>query len=512
MAGGKLSPRQRMINLMYLVFIAMLAMNMSKEVLSAFGLMNKKILDSNTRAEGKNASAYKALALKASEQAKQYGEAKRKTDSIRTMSNDLYNYLEGLKGQMTAKVEDKTAYEAMDKPDFLDEYFFEGGKTSPNGQEFLSKINTYRDEAIKVLGKRELANIVASRFETANVTDSEGVTKDWLSYNFEGFPLIASVTKLTQMQADIKATESDALSALLQQELSAAVSMTNYDAMVIFDKNAYYAGEKLSGRIVLGKNDPNLTAERVVLNGKEVDKSKIQAGQVILDGSVGGVGYKTLKGSFFFRENDSLVEIPISGSYTVIPRPNEAVISADRMNVVYKGLTNPMTISIPGIPSNKVTASAPGLTRKSGSSYSMRPTGAGGSDVTIRVSGKLPDGKQVSSNKKFRIKDIPAAMGMVRGQTGIVRMPKSSAARVGIAAGLPDFLFDLKLQVLSFKVKVPGQLTTNVGGAQLNAKAKSLIAKARRGDVITIYDIKAKVTNSNYQLKKVLPVSIEVTN
>ncbi|MCH3884360.1 type IX secretion system motor protein PorM/GldM [Tenacibaculum aquimarinum] len=512
MAGGKLSPRQKMINLMYLVFIAMLAMNMSKEVLSAFGLMNKKIADSNTRAEKSNAASYDALKLKASEQAKQYGDAKRKTDSIRTMSDDLYNYLEGLKGEMTADVEDKSAYEEMDKPDFLDEYFFQGGKTSPNGQEFLSKVNNYRNETVKILGKRELADIVSSRFETSDVIDSEGVTKNWLSYNFEGFPLIASVTKLTQMQADIKATEADALSALLQKELSAAVSMSNYDAMVVFDKNAYYAGEKLSGKIVLGKNDPNLTAERVVLNGKEIDKSKIQAGQVILDGSAGGVGDHTLKGEFVFMEDGKEVSIPVNQSYSVIPKPNEAVISADKMNVVYKGLTNPMTISIPGIPTNKVNASAPGLTKGSGSKYNMRPTGAGGSDVTIRVSGKLPDGTPVSSNKKFRIKDIPAAMGMVRGKTGVVRMPKSSASRAQISAGLPDFLFDLKLQVLSFKVKVPGQLTANVSGSQLNAKAASLISKARRGDMITFYDIKAKVSNSSYQLKEVIPVSIEITN
>ncbi|WP_369048610.1 gliding motility protein GldM [Tenacibaculum sp. UWU-22] len=512
MAGGKLSPRQKMINLMYLVFIAMLAMNMSKEVLSAFGLMNEKLVDSNTRAEKKNVAAYDALALKASEQEKQYGKAKEKTDSIRAMSDDLYNYIEDLKTKMTQDVEDKTGYETMDKSSFLDQYFFEGGKVSTHGQEFIDKVSAYRDGVIKILGKRELADIVASRFQTSDITNSEGITLNRLKYHFEGFPLIASVTKLTQMQSDIRTTESDALSSLLEKELSAAVSMTNYEAMVVFDKNAYYAGENLSGKIVLGKNDPNLTAEKVILNGREVSKSKIKAGQVLLDGPAGSVGDKTIKGSFFFKENDSLVEIPIKGSYAVIPRPNEAVISADKMNVVYKGLTNPMTISIPGIPSNKVTASAPGLTRNTGSSYSMNPQGAGGSDVTIRVSGTLPDGKPVSSNKVFRIKDIPPAMGMVRGQFGTIQMPKSSAARISIAAGLPDFLFDLKLQVLSFKVKVPGQLTAIVNGSQLDSRAIGVIGKASRGDIITIYDIKAKVSNSSYQLKRVLPVNIEITN
>ena len=93
MAGGKQSPRQRMVNLMYLVFIAMLAMNMSKEVLSAFGLMNEKLSESNTRATEKNNASYEILALKASEQAKQYGEAKVKTDKLRGMADEFFAYI-----------------------------------------------------------------------------------------------------------------------------------------------------------------------------------------------------------------------------------------------------------------------------------------------------------------------------------------------------------------------------------------------------------------------------------
>ena len=101
---------------------------------------------------------------------------------------------------------------------------------------------------------------------------------------------------------------------------------------------------------------------------------------------------------------------------------------------------------------------------------------------------------------------------MVRGQYGTVKMPKASVARISVAAGLPDFLFDLKLNVSSFKIKVPGQVTIPVNGRSLSARAKQALGKARRNDVITIYDIKASVSGSNYKIKKVLPVSIEITN
>ncbi|CAM1343904.1 type IX secretion system motor protein PorM/GldM [Tenacibaculum amylolyticum] len=508
MAGGKQSPRQKMINLMYLIFIAMLAMNMSKEVLSAFGLMNEKLTDANTRAAQQNEKAYESLSLKAQEQALQYGKAKEKTDSLKAEANDLYNYIDNLKAKMTADVKNKKDYETMDKSKFLDEYFFVSGTITSKGKEFVSKLDEFRKTALNVLGETELAGVINSRFSTDPVKNKDGAQLNWLNYNYEGFPLIASLTKLTQIQADIKATESDALSTLLKGELESAVSLTNYDAMVVFDKNAYYPGEKLSGKIVLGKNDPNLTAEKVVINGKEWPEDKIKAGQVILDGPAGAVGDREIKGEFFFKENDSTITIPIKGGYSVIPRPNEAVISADKMNAVYRGLSNPMTISMPGVPSNKVAASAPGLRRVKGDSYMMRP--GKGNEVTIRVTGTLPDGKKVSSNKKFRIKEIPPAVGMIRGQFGTVSLPKTSAGKITVAAGLPDFLFDLKLTVTSFKVKVPGQVAVPVTGTRMNARAKKAIAKARRNDQITIFDIKANT--SGYKLKKVLPVVIKVSN
>lgn len=510
MAGGKQSPRQKMINLMYLIFIAMLAMNMSKEVLSAFGLMNEKLSDANVRATESNKRAYENLATKAVEQPLQYEKAKEKTDVLRAKANEFYTYLEDLKAKMTADLKDKKDYETMDKSKFLDELFFVSGTITPEGKEFVSKMDEFKKASLEVLGESELASVVSSRFSTDPVRNKDNKQLNWLNYHYEGFPLVASLTKLTQIQADIKTTETDALSTLLQGELESAVSLKNYEAMVVFEKNAYYPGEKLSGKIVLGKNDPNLTAEKVVINGKDWPEDKIKAGQVILDGPAGSVGDRSIKGEFTFKENDSTVTIPISGGYSVIPRPNEAVISADKMNAVYRGLVNPMTISMPGVPSNKVVASAPGLKRAKGDSYTMRP--GKGNEVTIRVTGTLPDGKKVSSNKKFRIKDIPPALGMVRGQYGTVPMPKSSIGRTTIGAGLPDFLFDLRLKVQSFKVKVPGQPAVPVTGTKMTGRAKQAIAKARRGEIIAIFDIKATVVGSGVPVKRVGGVNIKVSN
>jgi gliding motility-associated protein GldM len=172
-------------------------------------------------------------------------------------------------------------------------------------------------------------------------------------------------------------------------------------------------------------------------------------------------------------------------------------------------LENPISVSLPGVSDNMLKVSAIGgkLTGGKGK-YSIKP--GAGKIATINVSAKLSSGKTVNSKATFRIKDIPAAMGSVRGQYGTVRMPKSGLSNAPIAAGLPDFEFDLKIKVQSFKIKVPGQLTIIVKGAKLSAAAKKKLSKAKRGDIITIYGIKA--TANGYDLKKVLPVNIELTN
>ena len=510
MAGGKMSARQKMINLMYLVFIAMLAMQMSKEVLSAFGFMNEKLEANNFSTTEKNNQAYANLETKASEQAAKFGELNRQAIQVKSLSDNFYSYLENLKSKMTADLEDAKDYESMDKTLFLDTYFFKGDGYTKEGQEFLDIINNYRTKINETLGNNnQFSSVLNDRFNTNTVIDSDGVKVPWLKYRYEGFPLVASLTNLTQMQADIRNTESDVVTNLLGGKLEEALSLNNYTGIVRLNKSAYFSGEKVTGEVVLGRYDASLVPDKVVLNGKDATDA-VQNGQVILDMPAGNVGEKTIKGTIFFRENGEEVPVPFESKYSVIAEPSSAVVSADKMNVVYRGLDNPISVSLPGVAASNLSVSASGgkLT-KSGAGYVIRP--GSGNIATINVSAKLSSGKKVNSKATFRIKDIPAAMGSVRNQYGTVRMPKSGLANAPINAGLPDFEFDLKIKVQSFKIKVPGELTIIVNGTKLSAAAKKVLSKARRGDIINIYDIKATYGNGT-PFKKVLPVNIELTN
>ena len=135
MAGGNLSPRQKMINLMYLVFIAMLALNMSKEVLSAFGLLEKKMTEANVATDKRNDSFMASLATKASDQPDKYASLNTKAKRVNQLSDDLDIYIEGIKSAMMATVpaDDQDNYEVQDKADYLDGKFFQGDQLSKDG-------------------------------------------------------------------------------------------------------------------------------------------------------------------------------------------------------------------------------------------------------------------------------------------------------------------------------------------------------------------------------------------
>ncbi len=512
MAGGKLTPRQKMVNLMYLVFVAMLAMNMSKEVLSAFGILNDKITESNGIAEARNQSAFDQLAQKAQDQPKQYGDKKAKVDKIRLLCKEFYSYVEGLKTQFTKEVERKEDgslnFEAMDKGDIIDEYWFSGDRPSVKGTEFLNKFSSFSAQ-IKATGGSSIAESemkkIEKRFATNKVKTEDG-NVPWLDYNYKGFPLIASITKLSQIQADIKTTESDIISGMFQSDLVAAASLTAYQPIVVPDKTAFFQGETVTGKIILGKFDPNLVAKSVIVNGQSM---KAEAGQAKFSFGAGSVGEKEITGSFNFDENGKVVSLPIKGNYVVVPKPNQAIVSADKMNVVYRGVDNPISVSVPGIPSSDVKASAPGM-RSSGKpgQYVLNP--GQGKEVTINVSATLPNGGGTFSSKQtFRIKGIPAPTGKIRGDVS-PKGPKSNLEVCTVSATLEDFDFPVTINVTQFNIKVPGQPTVVVQGSRMNSQAISAIKKAGRGDVVTISEIKVKYVGINQPAKNVSPCTFEL--
>ena len=512
MAGGKLTPRQKMINLMYLVFIAMLALNMSKEVLTAFGIMNEKFEGANVTANKSNEELLTSMEKTASEKKGDFLIAATTARKAESISKSFISYLEKtkekiLKGTEADAKTGKLPYEEMDKGENLDEAWFGPDGLSSEGKSFIATIEKYKkDMATLAIANPKLLNVIKdieSKFNLSPVENKDGIKVEYLDARFKGFPAVASLATISAWQNDVNKAQTDIINTLAGKVALDDTSFKKYQAIVVLEKSAYFQGEVVKGKVVLGKYDENTRPTSFSGPGR------IENGQAIISMTAGGVGEQRISGKFTFLENGAQVPLPFEGNYVVVPKPNSATISADKMNVVYRGVINPISVSFAGIGEDKVRASAPGLSPAGGKGkYNMNP--GQGNETTITVSGTLPNGQTVSDKKTFRIKSIPAPQGAIAGAMGIIKGTKSRLQVCQISAILPDFDFELNLRVVQFSLKAPGQPTVVVNGDRVNAQCAAALSRVTRGDQVTIADIKTKLAGSELILRQTSPVIYEI--
>lgn len=522
MAGGKLSPRQKMINLMYLVLLALLAMQVSVEVMEAFAKIYYRSENGISQSEEKNEKVLADLKRLSKENPAQYEFVYESSKKVNTISQDFVNEIDVLKTRIKElyPADPKTGLlkaKEMGKGEKFDEFLFKGDGFTKNGENFVKAVDKFRVQMLDLVGENQsVIDQLNSNFDTAPIkVPGESIKKKWLDYNFKGLPSIGSIAILSSMQNTVLSLGNESLTGFLAGRLKKASSANNLQAFVKLDKNTYSPGDKVTAEVFLASKDNSKVPNKVEINGTNINlknKQNFNDGKVIYTFRAGGIGDKPILGQFTFIEKGQPITVDIKGNYSVVAGSNQAIISADKMNVVYRGLPNPITISMPGISPTKVKASAPGLSKKSGTSYMLRP--GKGKTVSINVTATTDKGEKIKSPPvTFRIKNIPQAMASIRGEYGSIKMPKGSLAKSSINAGLPDFVFDLKLKVSSFKVKVPGKTTVIVRGRRMNAQAQKAISSAKRGDIVTIFGIRASIIgNSSYRLKEVLPISVEISN
>lgn len=506
MAGGKQTPRQKMINLMYLVFIAMMALNMSKEVLTAFGLMNEKFEDANTNAKGTNEFLLTALAGKAEDEPARYTEPYEKALKVQKLTTEFYNYLGSLKGDATKGFindpeTNKLPYEQMDKGQEIDYGWFEKDGLSAKGKEIIARFEKYRNDFKAIVGNdvtyKFLLENIDKKFNTNPVKNKDKQDIEYLDYHFKGYPAVASLAYLSSLQNDAKVLEREAYDLFLGNSLKQAASMKNYQAMVIPDKAVYYQGEPIKYKVVLGRYDNSTVPTSVVVNGATIPQSRIKAGQVEGTSVASGLGEHKFTGKFTFMEDGKPVVVDILNSnYVVVSRPSSATISADKMNVVYIGLDNPISITVEGITSDKVTASATnGSLRKVGNGkFIFKPSA--GKEAVITATGTMPDGKAISSKQVFRIKALPRPIGLIRGEPN-AKGPANNLAISSITTKMEDFEFETTLRVTQYTIVFPGLGSEVInGGGALPASAQAKANRLRPGDVVRITNIKAKLVEA----------------
>lgn len=546
--AGKSDTRQKMINMMYLVFIAMLALNISKEVLATLGILNDDLESSIEEFESSSKISYDQI--NSNSDNLDYKIAAEMVGDLKTVSDDLYGLIQSIKDSLVNSDENRFLkevsvksnkdsiitmmdYQIMDKSQTLDEYFFQGDTYTKNGELFLSKFINYPFLVKEILSEITLkeeeseketkinydfgsiSNEIDNRFKYSDkVVTSEGTESPFLNYNFQGFPMIASISKLTKIQSDIRYIENKILSQILNAVQNKGLNFNTFQTLLETTKPVYYTTDVIDAAVVMGKKDEGFRPDKVELfiNGNPLKSSefKIERGKVVLNKKISSPGTYELTGTITKRNADTqeLVSIPVSQNIVIIKEPNSAVVSADNMKVFYRGLRNPSSISIPGVAESSIMPSSNNgqFIKLTNGGWGAVPTSDfSKKTMKVSVSGILNGVRKNFDGGEFRILEPPPGLGSIKVNDNYYKptenIPKRYLANGMITGNKPkDFLYDFVIEVTSFDIKVGNSPSKSVIGntARNNPKAVDDINSQGRGTVVRISNIKASAKDGDF--------------
>ncbi len=492
MASGKQTPRQKMINMMYLVLTALLALNISKDILLALTKLDASLDETVQTVETKNADIYSAFEAAAAENEAKAGKWRDEAFQVREESEELVTYIENIKAKLIEITggytdEESKIPQGLDNREKVANYLL----VEKNANELKEKIEAYRASLLAHAGDNEqMKKNILEIFDTdKQKVGTDGVATTWESANFEHYPLAAVLPFLTDIQAKVRNTESDVISALQRNIGASDLKFTGIKPIVMPKSTYVTQGDEYEAQVFVAAYD-DTQEPKIVINGNPLPADQIEKGIGTVKFKTNSLGEQKWAGMITIEQmGQAAINVPVEGTYTVAPPT--AVISPTKMNVLYRGVQNPLEIGVPGVDPAKIIVSGPGVSGSNGN-YMANVTGVSGKEMNISVAVKEEDGStRTVGSKQFRIKGLPPAMGTIYRQSEGI-FSKNAIKGATVEASFEDFPFDLPLTVTSFEVSVPGFPPEQVRGNRMTNDIKQRIDQARPGSTISIRDIKAQ--------------------
>ncbi len=499
MAGHKESPRQKMINLMYLVLTAMLALNVSDSVLNAFKLVREGLETTNNNFSDKNDVTYSLFEKQLKARPEKVRPYYDKAILAKKYSDDLKGYIDKIKQELIKRGDglDPKTHDIVRRDDQdVSTHYMMGEGNNGEAKLLKAKIIDTRKKFLDLMDPKERA--IADRNMTLNAIDPKGlaesgVPETWEIQNFEGVPLTAAVTLLSKMQADVENAEATVVDHLYKSiDSDVTIAVDQFKAVAVAPTSYLIVGQPYKAQVFLTAFDSHENPD-VTVNGS---KLPVSAGMGDYTVSTNKQGIFTWIGSIHIKDKDGKDKEYKTDPQTYQVSAPSAVVSADKMNVLYIGVPNPVSVSAPGIPLEKVRASL-GAGSLSGSNghYIARVTAPG--KTTFTVTGEV-DGKQrVLGSTEYRIKRIPDPIAKFGG-IGSGRLSAGAIkAQAGVAAVLEGFDFDAHFEVVKFTMSVNKarqlDLFTDVSsGAGLTPAMHTALQGISPRDRVSIDDIMVK--------------------
>ena len=533
MAQGKLTPRQRMINMMYLVLTALLALNVSKEIINAFVTVNESLVVSRDNIDNKNKLTYMAFDRAKQNDAERYGQAWTSAQDIKKGADSLNKYIEDLKEEMVSKVEKLDKGEKvpelreMGKKDDYDipTYIMCGDKNDGTGfkaTELKKKMDTFKalllkniDDGSKTDFQQRLDRAIDTKDPDPKIV--EDGKRTWEMHKFYHNPVVASVALLTKFQGDVKNAESQVIDHILA---SIDANIVKFDVLaprVIADRNYVFIGQDYKADVFLSASSSTLAPE--VFVGAHFDSTKNACngcdGKQPLQVDAGGIAkYTAHPGTEGEQKWSGVIRVKKpDGSYdhynfnqTFIAAKPTGVVSADKMNVLYIGVDNPMSISVPGVAHTNVKTSV------SGGGVSLKPDGQLGAghwiatassqgEAIFTVNADFGGKMQTMGTARYRVKRLPSPVAMIAGSKGGPISKSVLAAQSAIIPVMENFDFELFPRITGFRMslykKGSDPIEIDATDNRLTSKMQDEIRKAKVGDKVYFEYIKGSMPDGS---------------
>lgn len=514
------TPRQKMIGMMYLVLTAMLALNVSADILKGYQKVDDSLHETINSAEDRNEILMKRIAARNEENPAKVGEWFERAKEASVKSDELFEFIKKFKYEIL-KIADGSKADpegvkvgAQDNTHAAHEYAI----TSGNYKELKKRIDEYRTYVTSAFAEslaeedQTKAKAYEKLFSTEKTKNREGENIAWEMSMFSEMPLAASIAMLTKYQSDIRSAEADLIQYFMSQTEAKDFKVNSIEAIVIPESKNVVSGGQYRGRIILAAVDTTATP-RIVVGGSELKDPK---GNFSFGAS--GIGDHKIQGTLYVKDpvTGEDVGYNFSDDYTVMAPA--VTIANTEMNVVYMGYSNKISISVPGIPSEKLSVSCPNATlEKTGSgNYICKPKTY--QDVVISVSATI-DGKTSSfGSQKFRVKTLPDPTAFLRFKdangnyvlynpniNSSHKLSRANLQNAELIAEYADGLLQATFRIASFNLLMAdgrgGFSTTQSDGPNFTSAQRNNLMKVKSGTVVVIDKIKvtgAKTTTLSF--------------
>ncbi len=501
-ANRKLSPRQKMINLMYIVLTAMLALNVSSDVLDGFTQVEDGLARTNESVARRNNAIYSELEAFSAQNPEKGKIWYDRASQVRRNSESLLMLVDSLKLEIVRKADGKDGNpaEIQNRDDLESASVIMLNPATKKGAKLRARIESFRKYVEQyVTDSAKRASIRAALSTEPFRRKGTAMAELWEESKFDNQPVVAAVTLLTKLQNDIRYAEGEALSTLLNQVDAGDVRVNELNAFVIPQSRMVMRGGKYSADIVLAAVDTT-ARPAIFINGKQLSDS--HGHYELFTGQTGSFDYS---GYLEVPHGDgSVTRHPFSSSYVVM-EPS-ATVSATMMNVLYAGIDNPISISVPGVPQNGVSATMTnGTLTKSGDHFIARPAKVG-TEAVITVTANIDGKPQTVNTTKFRVRKLPDPVAFISyaGANGIAERykggkPLSKATLMGakgLEAAIDDDMLNIDFKVLSFETVFFDSMGNAIpevsNGSQFSQRQLNSFRRLSRGKRFYISRIKAK--------------------